>query len=276
MKTTTKRTLARREFLGAAGAAVAVATIVPRCAVAASGETPPSEKLRIAGIGIGGQGAGDLGNVGGENIVALCDVDLRRGGDSFKRWPAAKQFRDFRKMFDEMEKQIDAVVVATPDHTHAVAAMAAIKRGKHVYCEKPLAHSVYEVRQLMRGRGRAQGRHATGQPGAFVGHDPHVLRVDLGRRDRQGAYDPRGLRVDELASPPPAVGGLAARARRRSTGTCGSARRSSGRTIRPICRVRGAAGCPSATARSATGPATSSIRSSGHWTSAPRPRSRPK
>jgi predicted dehydrogenase len=67
-----------------------------------------------------------------------------------EKFPEAKQYRDFRKMFDEMEKNIDAVVVATPDHTHAVAAMAAIKRGKHVYCEKPLAHSIYEVRQLMK------------------------------------------------------------------------------------------------------------------------------
>ena len=86
----------------------------------------------------------------GENIVALCDVDTRRSGDTFKKFPEARQYRDFRKMFDEMDKQIDAVLVATPDHTHAVAAMAAIQRGKHVYCEKPLAHSVWEVRQLVK------------------------------------------------------------------------------------------------------------------------------
>ncbi len=95
-------------------------------------------------------GRGDLNAVRSENIVALCDVDARRAGDPFKTFPDAKQFRGFRKMFDQIEKEIDAVVVATPDHTHAVAAMAAIKRGKHVYCEKPLAHSVYEVRQLMK------------------------------------------------------------------------------------------------------------------------------
>jgi predicted dehydrogenase len=141
--------LTRREFVGAAAAAATVA-IVPRHAVAQSGKTPPSEKLRIAAIGVGGQGGGDLQNLSGENIVALCDVDLNRAAGSLKRWPAAKQFRDFRKMFDAIEKQIDAGLVATPDHCHAVAAMAAIKRGKHVYCEKPLAHSVYEVRQLMK------------------------------------------------------------------------------------------------------------------------------
>jgi predicted dehydrogenase len=126
-------------------------TIVPRHVVAGSGTTPPSEKLNIAGIGVGGQGAGDIGAVaGGNNIVALCDVDSRHSAETFKKFPEAKSYRDFRKMFDEMEKQIDAVVVATPDHFHAVAAMAAIKRGKHLYCEKPLAHSVSEVRALMK------------------------------------------------------------------------------------------------------------------------------
>ncbi|MHB1033557.1 MAG: Gfo/Idh/MocA family protein [Pirellulales bacterium] len=148
---TKQAALTRRQFVGATGAAVAAFSFVPRCAVARSGETPPSEKLNIAGIGVGGQGAGDIGAVsGGNNIVALCDVDQRRAGGTFEKFPAAKQYRDFRKMFDEMEKGIDAVVVATPDHFHAVAAMAAIKRNKHLYCEKPLAHSVYEVRELMK------------------------------------------------------------------------------------------------------------------------------
>jgi predicted dehydrogenase len=143
--------LTRREFVGAAGAAAAAFTIVPRHAVAGTVENPPSQKLNIAGIGAGGMGGGDINAVsGGNNIVALCDVDQKRGEGNFKKFANAKQYKDFRKMFDEMEKQIDAVVVGTPDHTHAVAAMAAIKRGKHVYCEKPLAHSVHEVRELMK------------------------------------------------------------------------------------------------------------------------------
>lgn len=143
--------LTRRDFLRTTGISAAAFSLVPRHVVAASGATPPSERLNIAGIGVGGQGAGDIGAVApGNNIVALCDVDSRRSGETFKKFPDAKPYRDFRKMFDAMEKSIDAVVVATPDHFHAVAAMAAIQHGKHLYCEKPLAHSVTEVRQLMK------------------------------------------------------------------------------------------------------------------------------
>ncbi|MFH1264883.1 MAG: Gfo/Idh/MocA family oxidoreductase [Planctomycetota bacterium] len=145
-----KSSLTRREFAGSVAALGAGLLIVPRHAVAASGQTPPSEKINIAGVGVGGMGRGDLNDVKNENVVALCDVDLNRSGDTFKTFPEAKPYRDFRQMFDEMEDQIDAVTVATPDHTHAVAAMAAIRRNKHVYCQKPLAHSVHEVRQLMK------------------------------------------------------------------------------------------------------------------------------
>jgi len=143
-----KSTFSRREFVGTAGAALAAFVVVPRHVLAASGATPPGEKLNIACIGVAGRGRDDLEAVSGENIVALCDVDTQRAGDAFRKFPNAKPYQDFRKMFDEMEKSIDAVVVATPDHTHAVALLAAMKRGKHVYSEKPLAHSVYEIRQI--------------------------------------------------------------------------------------------------------------------------------
>ena len=104
----------------------------------------------MAGIGVGGQGAGDLTAIAGTgaNIVALCDVDKVRAADTFKQYPQAKRFKDFRRMLDEMDKQIEAVVVATPDHTHAVAAVAAMKRGKHVFCEKPLTRTVHEARVM--------------------------------------------------------------------------------------------------------------------------------
>jgi predicted dehydrogenase len=149
-KTTIKRqqgtAISRRDFLNGA-AAVAAFTIVPRYVLGGPGHTPPSEKLNIAGIGVGGRGANDIDAVNSENIVALCDVDDQRAAETFQRYPQAEKYQDFRVML-EKEKNIDAVIVATPDHVHAVASMMAIKMGKHVYCEKPLTHSVYEARAL--------------------------------------------------------------------------------------------------------------------------------
>ncbi len=146
--------LRRRTFLKTVASA-GVATIVPRIAVAGSGETPPNEKLDLAFIGAGGRARANLGGLRAENVVALCDVDLQRSKDSFAEHTKAKQFRDFRKMLDAVEKQIDAVVVSTPDHTHAVATIAALERGKHVYCEKPLAHTVAEVRAMRAAAAKA-------------------------------------------------------------------------------------------------------------------------
>jgi len=135
--------------MGAASAAVAAFTIVPRHVLGGTGNKPPSEKLNIAGVGSGGMGASNINACSdiGENIVALCDVDDDRAKDTFNRYPKARKWKDFRKMLDE-QKDIDAVIVATPDHTHAVAAMYAMRRGKHVYVQKPLTHTVYEARML--------------------------------------------------------------------------------------------------------------------------------
>lgn len=144
------RRVSRREFVRAASLAAGAFTIMPRQVLARGGNTPPSGKLNVAGIGVGSQGFNDLQALAPDcNIVALCDVDTRSAAPAFKYFSSAKQFVDYRKMFDEMDKEIDAVMVATPDHNHAVAAMAAIERGKHVYCEKPLAHSIGEIRRLM-------------------------------------------------------------------------------------------------------------------------------
>ncbi len=142
-----EKTMSRRDFVGAAAAAAAF-TVVPRHVLGGAGHTAPSEKLNIAGIGAGGQAAHDLRQMESENIVALCDVDWRRARGMFQRHKDAKRYRDYREMLDKEGDKIDAVVVATPDHMHAVASMAAIKRGKHVYCEKPLTHDVYEARVL--------------------------------------------------------------------------------------------------------------------------------
>jgi predicted dehydrogenase len=138
----------RREFLRSTTAAAATFTIVPRYVLGGPRYKPPSEKLSIACIGVGGMGASDTQQVSTENIVALCDVDWRHAAGTFEKFPSAKKYRDFREMLEKEGGNIDAVTVSTPDNTHAVAAMMAIKMGKHVYCQKPLAHDMYEVRKL--------------------------------------------------------------------------------------------------------------------------------
>ena len=169
------RRMNRRQFLGSA-AAVAAFTIVPRHVLGGARQVPPSEKLNIACIGVGGQGGSDVQQVSTENIVALCDVDWsKHSAASFDKHPTAKKYKDFRKMLEAEDKNIDAVTVATPDNIHAVAAMMAVKMGKHVYCEKPLCHDIYEVRQLTeearkRGVKTQMGTqlHATGEMKSFV------------------------------------------------------------------------------------------------------------
>jgi hypothetical protein len=114
-----------------------------------AGYKSPNEKVNFAAIGSGGQGAGNIAAAGPtENIVALCDVDDRRAGPTFERFPNAPRFRDFRQMLDKEGKNIDAVIVATPDHMHATAAIWCMERGKHVYVQKPLVRTVWEARQL--------------------------------------------------------------------------------------------------------------------------------
>ena len=139
--------LSRRDFMGAAAVAAAF-TIVPRSVLGGTRYIPPSEKLNVACIGVGGMGGNDVSQVSKENIVAFCDVDWKHAAGTFKRFPNVKKYRDFRRMLDKESKNIDAVTVSTPDNIHAVAAMRAIKMSKHVYCQKPLAHDVFEVRQL--------------------------------------------------------------------------------------------------------------------------------
>jgi len=138
--------LSRRHFMGAAATAAAF-TIVPSHVMGATGQKPPSEKLNIAGVGIGGMGKSNVRGCESENIVALCDVDWAYAGKVFEKYPNAKKWKDFRKMLDE-QKDIDAVIVATPDHLHTPVAMAAMQRGKHVYVQKPLTRLVSEARAL--------------------------------------------------------------------------------------------------------------------------------
>lgn len=138
--------ISRRRFLGTA-AVTAAFTIVPRHVLGGAQHPAPSEKLNIAGIGVGGMGKSNLSQLESENIVALCDVDHAYAAGTFKKYPQAKVYTDYREMLDK-EKSIDAVMIATPDHTHAVISMEAMRRGKHVYCQKPLTHDIYEARML--------------------------------------------------------------------------------------------------------------------------------
>ena len=143
-----KSGLSRRDFLGKAAAFSAAFTIVPSKVVSGLGHKAPSDRLNIAGIGVGGRGFGVLRQMESENIVALCDTDWRYSQNCFDYFPDAKKFWDWRVMYDEMIDDIDAVVVAGSDHTHAIQAAHAMTFGKHVYVEKPLTHTVYESRLL--------------------------------------------------------------------------------------------------------------------------------
>ncbi|HBB92219.1 MAG: oxidoreductase [Bacteroidetes bacterium GWF2_49_14] len=142
-----KKSINRRSFLTNSAIAGAGMVVIPRHVMGGRGFTAPSDKLNIAAIGSGGMGSGNIARCESENIIALCDVDFNQAAGTFKKYPTARQYKDFRIML-EKEKTIDAVIVATPDHTHAVAAMAAIKLGKHVYVQKPLTHDVFEARRL--------------------------------------------------------------------------------------------------------------------------------
>ena len=137
--------LTRRNFMSSAAAAGLAFNVVPSHVL---GANAPSNKLNIASVGAGGMAYNNIKACSHENIVALCDVDDRRAAAAYKKYPNAKKFKDFRIMLDKMDKDIDAVIVATPDHVHGVASMEAIKRGKHVYCQKPLTRTVYEARKL--------------------------------------------------------------------------------------------------------------------------------
>lgn len=140
--------ISRREFVTRSAVAAAGLTILPSGVISAKGRTAPSDKLNIAGIGVGGMGFANLKNMETENIIGLCDVDLKYSKRVFDHFPKAKAYQDYRKMFDELGKSIDAVIVATSDHTHAIVAADAITNGWHAYVQKPLTHSVYESRLL--------------------------------------------------------------------------------------------------------------------------------
>ncbi|ULC59325.1 Gfo/Idh/MocA family oxidoreductase [Flaviramulus sp. BrNp1-15] len=139
----------RRSFIKKTALTTLGISIIPRH-VMGKGFIAPSDKLNIAVVGAGGKGYSDMVNVwnnGASNIAAICDVDWNRAADAFKKFPKAKQFKDYRKLLDNMN-DIDAVTVSTPDHTHAVITLAAMQLNKDVYVQKPLTHNIYEARVL--------------------------------------------------------------------------------------------------------------------------------
>ena len=150
---TSKKGMPRRQFLKSAAALATAGAvfpqIVPRHVVGGQGHTPPSETVLVAGIGFGSMGGYDIRSAArsGAKIVALCDVDFGYAGKNAEQFPDATRYKDYRRLL-EKEKGIDAVIIGTPDHTHAMISMAALQHDKHVYCEKPLAHTLYEVRKL--------------------------------------------------------------------------------------------------------------------------------
>ena len=158
----------RRNFIKSTSLVSAGFFIVPRH-VLGRGFVAPSDKLNIAGIGVGGKGSSDLAEFAKSpnvNIVALCDVDDRQAVKSRTAFTKAKYYKDFREMLEKEKKNIDAVSVSTPDHTHAVAALAAMQLGKHVYVQKPLTHDIYEARMLTKAAERYKVVTQMGNQGA--------------------------------------------------------------------------------------------------------------
>ncbi|MEI6050731.1 MAG: Gfo/Idh/MocA family oxidoreductase [Bacteroidota bacterium] len=176
MNNKTSKKMSRRGFVGTSSVALAGLTILPGNVVSGLGHIAPSDKLNVAGIGIGGMGRNNILNVAKtENIVALCDVDWGEATTGvFKTYPGAGQYKDYRVMLDT-RKDIDAVIVATSDHTHAVISMEAMRRGKHVFTQKPLTHTVHEARTLAKAAKEFKVATQMGNQGQ-AGDDPRRLR----------------------------------------------------------------------------------------------------
>ncbi len=213
------RKRSRREFLQRSAAAGIGFWIAGNRASAQS--KPARDKLRIGVIGVAGQGAWNLGQIASEEIVALCDVDEKRAARAREQFPKAKFHVDFRRLFDD--RQVEAVLIATPDHTHAPATLMALHAGKHVYCEKPLTHSVYEARLVAETAARTKlatqmgtQMHACSnyrraveaiQTGAIgMVHDVHVWADRVwagGERPKDNPPIPEGLHWDLWLGPAP-------------------------------------------------------------------------
>jgi predicted dehydrogenase len=191
----------RRTFLyraAAAAGAVGAFTILPGRAAAGQRTLAPSDKLNLGAIGVGGMGSSNLGRCETENIVALCDVDSMLAAKTFEKYPKAHRYGNFREMFDK-EKDLDAVIVATPDHTHAIIALAAMQRGIHVYVQKPIAHTVWEAR-LMTETAR---KHKVVTQMGNQGHSGVLGQVKEVHAWTNRPVWPQGIEVDRPKDLPP-------------------------------------------------------------------------
>jgi predicted dehydrogenase len=222
MKPRTLKSISRRGFIGKSATAFFGLTIIPGKAISGLGHIAPSDKLNIAGVGIGGKGSSNIAAVSKtENIVALCDVDWNeKVGNVFNLYPGAKKYKDFRLMLDN-QKDIDALIIATPDHTHAVISLEAMKRGKHVYTEKPLTHTVQEARILRQAAKKYKVATQMGNSGQ-AGDGPRRLRemiwdgvigpirevhawTDRPNNGFFGTYWPQGISRPEFNTPVPST-----------------------------------------------------------------------
>lgn len=168
-----EKNLSRRAFLAATTTTLAASSVTRvNAAKVVPGKISPNERLNIAAIGIGGMGHGNINACLDENIVALCDVDDAHAAPVFAEHPNAARYKDFRKLLDKEANNIDAVIVATPDHTHAVIGMAAMRLKKHLYCQKPLAHSLHEVRMMT----EAAREHGVQTQMGNQGHSSNAIR----------------------------------------------------------------------------------------------------
>ncbi|MCX6225228.1 MAG: Gfo/Idh/MocA family oxidoreductase [Bacteroidia bacterium] len=198
--------ISRRSFLQSGTVAAAALTVVPNTVLGKShGHIAPADKLNVAGVGIGGRGKDVLKGLESQNIVALCDIDWKYAKPIFERYPGAKPYWDYRKMFDEMGKSIDAVMVATADHTHALITADAITMGKHVYTEKPLTHSVYESRLLTKLAAKYQiasqmGNHGSSGEGVNLTCD-WIWNGEIGEVTKVEAYTNRPVWPQGLMTP---------------------------------------------------------------------------
>ena len=198
--------ISRRDFLKAGGAAMAGLVVAPNTILGKKyGHVAPSDKMNILGIGVGGRGAADLAEMETENIIGLCDVDWKYAKHIFDKYPQAKRYNDYRKMYDELLKDADGVMVATADHTHAIIAADAMTAGKHAYVEKPMTLYVYESRLLAKLAEKYKVATQMGNQGASGAGTRQALNWlwngEIGEVTRVEAFTNRPIWPQGMAAP---------------------------------------------------------------------------